>query len=438
MSDDPNQGVPPDRFAPEPIVSEIGAIPDREYAPFNFSAENDKLIFEFSAAEFAKVLSALRNGAYMTYGDEGSSVYWSFLRNVDYPLAICEAVLACFVGDEDFRHAVIDAITSDSYFTQKMQTLIDNGSIVTTGGETIVATDDLAALFGAVTFLVDTMNNANVSLYAALELTENKSELGEILFEAVPILETLPIDEVSEYINTLREGVAEGYAAQYTLTPITGMRDRLRCGLFCLARGHENTLNWELVAQYFWDLFGYENDAPFEAFTDFVTFVLSGTWTGDEIVYLSFANIAAALTQTQKFSGMTFPSLSGIMKLGANNPDPDWETLCTDCPPPPPENCEDPAQFIKGNVTAQSGLEFTVEAVYDSGTGYRYIEWGNIDCEDEPCFGFEYEFLTGALNDAFILGAECTSVSLASLPQDVHYFYFRSIFAFSMKITFGA
>lgn len=352
-------------------------------------------------------------------------------------MELCEQVLACFSDDEDFRRAVIDTITNDPYFIERMQTLINNGSIITTPTTPIVSTDDLDALFGAITYLVDTMNGANIDLYEALEASTNNRENGQIMFEAIPVFETLPFDEASEYIDFIASSVAENYASEYTTTPLTGMRDRIRCGLFCLARDNGNALTWELIAQYFWDQISFTTSDYLTAFVDFVGFITTGSWSGEEIVFISFGNIAAALSQTQKFAEMTFPSLSGIMALGQNDPDPDWLILCTDCPPPPPENCEDPAKFTIGNVTSQAGLEFTVQGVYHPVSGYYRIEWGTSDCSEEPCYGFSYEFLSGALNTAEIIGEGCVNIGLASLPQDVYWFYFAAPAPFTMKITFG-
>lgn len=297
---------------------------------------------------------------------EVAQLWSNVLANASFEecMEFCEHIILCLTTDTDVQAAFREFIINDQAIQDNIAGIANKGTPITTPTEVIVESEDLDALFGAVTYLVDTMNGATLDLFEALEATTNKRELGQILFEAIPVIETLPFDEASEYIDALGGAIAENYAAQYTTTPETGMRDQLRCGLFCLARANDNTLTWELIANYFWGEVGFTSSDYVDTFVDFVNLFLSGTWLGDEIVYISFANMAAVLSTSQIFAAMTFPSLSSLMALGLNDPDPDWEILCVDCPPEPAD-CDDLTAGQQGYLPVAAG-----QAVYHNGEGY--------------------------------------------------------------------
>lgn len=350
-------------YCPVETVQEIGVVPDEGYNPYFFPVEGAYLPFKFTDETFVKVLSALSVGANVIYGDGGRAVIWEFLRNVEYPVTICEQIILCIETDEDVRAALREFVINDQAIRDAIQEISAMGLPITDGmaSETVVGTDDYDALFGAITYLVDTMNGANEDLYEAIEASSNNRETGQILFEAIPVFETLPFDEISEYIDTLVSSVAENYAAEYTTTPETGMRDRIRCGLFCLARDNGNSLSWDDIAEYFWRQVSFERGSFVNVIEDFVNFFTTGSWSGDEIVYISFANIASVLSGAQVFSGMTFPGLKTLMELGLNDPDPDWEILCTECPP---EN-----EWIENDFSTGNMHDW---AIYGGGTTFAH------------------------------------------------------------------
>jgi len=443
-----------------PLDQEIASVPDEGYAPFYFGPEASLLLFRFNADTFLKVLSALMNGAALTYPDEYLQVVWYFLENVEFPVEFCAQMIACFETDPDVQQAIAALIASNEYVQQALRDFIasdpdirntiagigNKGTPITNPTNPIIETDDLPALFGAVTYLVDTMNGANEDLYQALEASTNKRELGQILFEAIPVLETLPFDEASEYIDALAEDVAEGYAAQYTTTPITGMRDRLRCGLFCLARANDNMLSWDLIANYFWGEVGFTVADYVDTFVDYVNFFLSGSWTGDEIVLISFGNIASVLSTSQIFSEMTFPSLASIMALGQNDPDPDWETLCEDCPPDEGGLWAIQAGYAglseaqSGQITAQTGSSVSFSTDEASGGEYRIIAQYNS-------YGAPVTIVTSS-NPGSILakyhgvgaslfGGTFTNSQLVA-DDTLNYLYFTHTAPFTLTLTFTA
>lgn len=295
-----------------------GAIPETGYAPFNFPEEGAYLQFFFTAETFKHVYTALLNGADLTYGERSTEVVWSFLRNVEYPIMPdCSDTLDC--------------IEDSTPIQQLIQEIVQQG--VGPVPTTEVVGPDTAgndALFGMIRFLVDTMHDAIVDVFQIAEQESGLRERVTLLFEAIPALELLPIDEIASYADDLFNEIGSLFDEQWTTVPVTGIRDRISCALYCLAKDNGNTLTWAMIRDHFWGVVGYETTLPSQ-FQAFVGYLLTGTWAGDDIVNISFANLAAALDASGRYGELVFPSFVTLSKLGTNDPDPDWSILCTDC-----------------------------------------------------------------------------------------------------------
>jgi len=305
------------RFTIGPLTQEMTQ-GEGLYDPLLFPADDGilRLTFEMRLSEFTRVYTALNKGAILSYPDQSEDVIWYFLRNFEFPIMPdCGDVQDCIENDPETRETI--------------QEIIQNGT-TPSGGGVFVTDDDLDRLFGMIRFLVDTMHDAIVDVFQIADDTSDLRERATLLFSAIPGAQLLPFDEGANYIDSLLEDVGQQFDGQYTTTPISGSRDRISCGLFCLARDNENTLTWDLIRDYFWDAVAYESPG-LNQFVDFAIFLATGTWAGQDIVNISFANMASALDQSARYGNLLFPSLNAIMGLGANNPDPDWETLCEDC-----------------------------------------------------------------------------------------------------------
>jgi len=329
MLDD--QGVPPDRFAPEPIVSEIGAVPDREYAPFSFDEEHDMLIFQFSREEFVKVLSSLRNGSYMTYGNEGSAVYWSFLRNVDYPIMICASIIDCIMHDTDTQTAMRDQLLSDPAFVQQMQDKLSIGTSLPTGtgGTTAVLGEncDRDILWAGCSGVIQQMNRNNDDFLEKIAaLTEPTDRVAHVL-GLVPVLGSIAAD-VLDFVNTLFSGITTNYFAEYD----TDYENEVTCQLFCLA------LESDTCAMKFDDIYNIFRNRLEASFTiesallDVIQYLTTGTWSGTQVCDFMFMFQLQAIRSGNLFLTSTLLSLQTMFDVGAAVPSDAWIELCTDCP----------------------------------------------------------------------------------------------------------
>ena len=297
------------------------------------SGDDNLIILRVSLEEWTRLLSSVFTGADICYPSESDSVRWSLLRAVECPVDICELIADCIANSEATKAALRNFLATDPETQNIINTIAGRG--VPVPETTLVSTTNYDALFGAITFLVDTMYDAIVDFNGLAEITTNFRERGILLFEAIPVIETAPVDEVFQFIDTIYEDVMEVFDAQWSTTPITGSRDRIRCGLFCLAKLNDGVLTWEMVAGYFWEQVSFVPAGPVVGvIAQFVAFLATGNWTGQAVVDISFANFATAMTVGQRFGDLLFPSMDTVMQLGLNDPDPDWPTLCLDCVEP--------------------------------------------------------------------------------------------------------
>lgn len=341
-----------------------------EATPQVISGPDNLVLLRVSLEEWIKLTSSLFTGADICYPSESDNVRWILYRAVEQPMDLCALIANCIATSEATQQALRDFVANDPGMQQILQTTINKGAplLPEIEGQVIVENDDLDALFGAVTFLVDTIHDAIVDFNQDAEAANNSRELGAIIFEALPIIETLPFDQMSQYIDTLFEQIIEVFDSQWDTTPITGTRDRIRCALFCIAIDNDNSLTWSLIQDYFYGLTGFSWTETFNIMLEFANFLQTGTWTGEEVVDIAFGNFAAAMSGMGKFGDMLFPSLGALMQLGQNDPDPDHATLC-DCTPPDPD-CNDLTASASGWVaTNASGTPSSIFGYYAAGQG---------------------------------------------------------------------
>jgi hypothetical protein len=323
------------RFVKELVQNLEGYVaPTEPPVPQVISGPDNTIVLQVSFEEWERLLSSVYTGADICYPEISDTVRWVLLRAVEQPVSICDMIINCINTNPATRAALRDFVLNDDAIQQMIQNQINAGKPINPEIG-ILQNDDLDALFGAVTFLVDTIHDAIVDFNDDAEASTNSRELGQIIFEAIPIVETLPFNEVSDYIDTLYNQIIEVFDSQWDTTPITGTRDRIRCALFCIARDNGNGLTWDLIQDYFYQRTGFNWSTTLNIMLEFANFVTTGTWSGEEVVDISFGNFAAAMSGMGKFGEMLFPSLTSIMRLGQNNPDSDWEIVCEDCTPEP-------------------------------------------------------------------------------------------------------
>lgn len=226
---------------------------------------------------------------------------------------------------------------------------------------------DQDVLFGSITAIVEQLNTNNEDFLEMLEARTNVIERISLLIAAIPIFETLPANEVIDFIDKLFEDVVENYRGQYT----TELKDEYRCDLFCLAQAAPDCeLTFDMIVKYFEDRLG-QAFSDEELFRNLIEYFVLGTWTGTRVADIMHLLQVGIWRAASSFIGLRIRTLQTVGLLGANDPDPDWEILCEDCPPPPSGEWEiypyDPGPYTWGTIVAQTSNSITVQSTLSTG-----------------------------------------------------------------------
>jgi hypothetical protein len=329
---------------PEQIESDIGAIPDREYAPIVFSGDGTNVLMNFTANVITKLLSSLRNGALATYGDDGKDVYWQFLQQIDYPMEICQAMIECLVGDADVqnalgylietnervRDALRDLIANDTEIQESINNYSYHGISEQQSAANILKDGECGEgyLFNQASVFIDLLNTIVIDLFEALEVGTNALERAALAVSAVPILSELPIDEGLTFADQLIENVQEEYSGAYD----TAMYDDLRCGLWCMFKD-DCTLSLDDAITFYREKAGSELPSnPLEAVLALASFLDHGDYPGDLAVYGMHLFALMLMKAGQEVMGVNFTRLYLRIVAAGDEFDNDYTTICEECP----------------------------------------------------------------------------------------------------------
>lgn len=244
----------------------------------------------------------------------------------------CEDVANCIETDASTQSA-IDTYVSNSETI--IQTIGENSfvgvpmpeskrnSVIT--GSTGCDND---SLFGSITAITDQLHRNNEDFLEIIQLTDNAAERVSKILKAIPLVNELPIDEALDFASELCVELKENYDAEYTSTT----RDEIRCALFCKAlEDPDCELTFQGIIEVFNDRVGTALE-PVNFFVELVEFLLLGTWPGTVLVDVMHLLQLAVWQQASSWSGISLRTLQTVGLLGANDDDPDWSILCTDCP----------------------------------------------------------------------------------------------------------
>lgn len=233
----------------------------------------------------------------------------------------CEQVDECII-ENGGTQTIINNTVNNYYYGDK-----DGGL-----GNGIMGVDtcDYDVLFGITTQLVDYLDSQAREAFQVIEEASNNLELITNWIDNIPIA-NLTIGYLLEYAQWILDTVAEEYEQEWG----TALRDEYRCDLFCTWNSSSDcSLSVRDIAEYF----ANRLLASFDIFTTFqnlVDFLLTGTWSGTQIVDVMFL----AMTGIMALDDIELPfitikniySYETVVALASNDPDPDWMILCDEC-----------------------------------------------------------------------------------------------------------
>jgi hypothetical protein len=245
-----------------------------------------------------------------------SSLELRLMEMVDF----CEQVLDCVENNTAVQNAITNLYNSQST-NKPLPAAISSQNLLpeNTGC-------NLDILFGSIVFLIDGMNANNQDAFQIIETASNPIERLALVISSIPVLETLPVDEFIDYVQTiLTDDLFEAYLA----TDTQGYRDEITCDLFCIGVGNGCSISINDVFEYF---ISRVSGSVEDTLTDIITYMISGTWTGTEVNDLFYAAQALFIKYGNKFfSVVGIRTFEIYLKLGADNPSEAWLTLCPEC-----------------------------------------------------------------------------------------------------------
>lgn len=275
----------------------------------------------------------------------------------------------CFLNDPGVQTQLITQLLSNPAFTEAISQIAGKG-IPMPGPEIelpVTTTCDEDALFGGVTSIIRQMNTNNEDFFEKIEVGSNAQERTALILGAVPVLETLPIDEIVEFSDQILENIFENYAGEYT----TALEDEYRCDIFCLALDAPDcAVTFDMLFKYFSDRLGGQITIE-SILAEGIAFIATGTWNGTEIVDAMMLAQVVLWRAASNFLGVNIRTLQTVGLLGQNNPDHDWSLLC-DCVTPPPDCVE--FDFLESD----QGWDGLYGSNYTPAVGWGANMYGNV------------------------------------------------------------
>ena len=349
-----------------PIDQEIEGVPTEGYAPYFFPTEGGTALFRFTEGEFNQVLSALINGAALTYPDSWLQVVWYFLRSVEFPVPICEQIIDCIENDADTIEAIVTALKSSDTFNEYIDSRVFSITGGQLGGKLTGGACDSSVLAGRVMTLINRMNTTNVDALEIIETGTNDEETTALVLGGIPVFETLPFDEVIDFAQDLLENFAENYNSAIT----EEWKSDVGEDLYCLARQSEDcSLSFEQLFLYFQARAGSGLNIA-SALVDVINFVRFGDFPNDELIASGmYAAQLAFVLHSREFFGINVPKMGALMRDAT--PSSIWEEWdeCPVCVGTWP----DPMTFFVGSITARVGDVYSVDIEPFGAPGYELI-----------------------------------------------------------------
>lgn len=254
---------------------------------------------------------------------------WSSQAEAELQGVVDGSLMYCEDG-MDFCELVINCIKTGALDDTLRDWLKDNGLPpgrgqgefdAPTSTENLVSDCDLDLLFGAVTQFVDLMHTIVTDFYEKMQSHTQWAEKLSYVLSALPVIGLLPFDEIAGLVGSVLDDFGQNYAAAYD----EDVRLQYRCDLFCLA-SETCYLDAQGIGQYFLAQFGLELVSL--DFYDLVDYILSGAWSGTEIVHLSHALVVLSWVVGSAAIGIEPDTFNSLLKSFFNDPDSDHTALC--------------------------------------------------------------------------------------------------------------
>lgn len=280
------------------------------------------VLWQTTGKQWGEILACILQGAVEIYPNDVSRILYNYMRMADCPMSFCDQVLACILSRVDIQNAIRD---------------VDDGS---QGGgqyhsddvmlQIPVGTCDKNIIYGYARALWNYIDAKTVDVLERLDELTNVAAQADALLSLIPGFSALPVSGVLDWIGNLGEFGLDAYNSQKTVE----LEDQIVCALMCIAYENDCTLSFGATYDYFLDELGGTSAPTIAAtFAEWVTFMLTGTYPGDRVVFLMTAFQLGAVAMGVEW-GILYDVSQYSIQAKTGEPSPDWELLCDPCREP--------------------------------------------------------------------------------------------------------
>lgn len=295
--------------------------------PSTDSDETVVVTLRLTLNEYVALASAVDVGSDIAYASDAIKIWWIWCKAI-MPSSFCEQMIDCILNDADTQNAFKQFLEQNGFGAGNGNPdnpdVYEDNPLMIDGSQIASCNND--NLFGAITQTVDLLNTLIEDIFENWEAATARTERIAAVLEAIPLTNLFAIDDLFQFADQLLENLAQNYASQYT----AALRDEYRCDLFCISKD-TCQMDFQQMANYFWSRAGATFDDV--EFIESVDWFIFGTFTGDLVVHAAHAIVFSVLAYGAKFFNIDMGWLSKALTSYLNDPDPDWATLCTECPP---------------------------------------------------------------------------------------------------------
>jgi len=328
------------------------------------AASNNWYILCLTPDELIDVMSLVEVGTPIVFPDNYNTLQQKFWQMREFPNQIPED--SCM----DLCQLIIDCINT----TPELQQLIGQFSLTsaitdtTTENEANLATsfvqgqpdcdnDKLYGMCLQLTQLLNTVSENLLDIFVAG--LAQASNLGDLI-EAIPVVGELPLDDILQFLAKMAGQVNTAYQAAYD----TQLEEDISCLFFCEA-SIDCELTFEDARDIIKDLIA--NPVSAQDFVSMVNDIIANNWIGEQSVYLFFYFILETIIFGGEILGQDVNRFATTVATYFNDPNPDWETLCTCC-----EIVEETWDFTVSSQSPTWNLRAGVDgSSYVASEGYR-------------------------------------------------------------------
>lgn len=190
---------------------------------------------------------------------------------------------------------------------------------------------DRDALYGGCVALAEYMVQKITDLLELIDATSGQvSEIWERIVAAIPVVETLPVDEIAGTVNFFADHSLEAWNGVVT----DERKKNLACLFYCYASSNGTcSLSLHDVVDLLGGKVSIFGDLMYVDMHVAIVAMITTTVVDDTLFYGLLSLMLVFVAQGQTFLDVNSFRLFELSFLaGTNSPDNDWSLFCTDCP----------------------------------------------------------------------------------------------------------